>query len=145
VTPLERMVAEHACAQLVIAYTHLVDGGRAGEAADLFDDDGVFEAPDAQLRLEGREAIRQMFTAAQATGGVGRHVCTNVRISATGARAEGRSYVAVYQEDGPIPAPTNGPVMLADYVDDFVETAAGWRIAHRRCELKLVRGPGETP
>jgi hypothetical protein len=142
VTPLERLLVEHACAQLVVAYTHRVDGGRADEAADLFVEDGIFEAPAAELRLEGREAIREMFTQAQAGGAVGRHVCTNVAVVPTEVgRAEGRSYVAVYQEQGDgAPAVTSGPVMLADYVDTFVETADGWRISHRRCDLKFIGG-----
>jgi hypothetical protein len=41
----ERSAIEHECARLTVAYTHYVDLGEAERIAELFTDDGVWEAP----------------------------------------------------------------------------------------------------
>jgi ketosteroid isomerase-like protein len=144
---LNRLLDERACERLVIDYTHLVDFGEAARIADLFTEDGVWEAEG--VRMDGRDAIRAGFGARQGvTRRTSRHVCTNLAITLTGAdEATGISYLVNYRHDSPtgtaeLPAPAGHPKFVGEYHDRFVRTADGWRIAHRRCTLSFVRARG---
>ncbi|HEX2040797.1 MAG TPA: nuclear transport factor 2 family protein [Acidimicrobiales bacterium] len=129
-----------ACTALIVAYTHLVDHGRAAEVADLFADDGVWESDGS--RYDGREAIRAAFARRQAnTARTSRHVCTNVAVEVLDAdTATALSYVTLYRADDD--AGRRGPVqpcLVGDYVDRFVRTPEGWRFAHRRLVVAFGR------
>ena len=144
---LSRLLDERACERLVTDYTHLVDFGEAARIADLFTEDGIWEAD--QLRMEGRDAIRAGFGARQRVARrTSRHVCTNVAITLTGPdEATGLSYLVNYRHDSrtgeaELPAPIGPPKYVGEYHDRFVRTADGWRIAHRRCTLAFVRTRG---
>ncbi|HEX9888213.1 MAG TPA: nuclear transport factor 2 family protein [Nitriliruptorales bacterium] len=145
-TELDVIGIERACERLVIAYTHLVDGGEAAAVADLFAPDGVWSFGDE--RCEGREAIRSAFARRQASDRTSRHVCTNLRVDVVDAdHASGVVYVTLYRFDGPGPASPD-PVMVGDYRDRFVRTADGWRFDQRHATAVFVRGrspAGSTP
>ena len=144
---LTRLLDERACERLVIDYTHLVDFGEAARIADLFTEDGVWEAEG--VRMEGRDAIRAGFGARQGvTRRTSRHVCTNLAITLAGPDdATGVSYLVNYRHDSAsgvaeLPAPAGLPKFVGEYFDRFVRTPDGWRIAHRRCTLAFVRARG---
>jgi len=83
---------ERECERLIVAYSHMIDFGHAGNVADLFTADGVWES--AERHLDGGDAIAASFRARQAnTGRRSRHVCTNVAIDVLGPdTAKGVSY-----------------------------------------------------
>jgi uncharacterized protein (TIGR02246 family) len=144
---IHRLLDERACERLVIDYTHFVDLGEAARIADLFTDDGVWEADG--VRMDGRDAIRAGFGARQrVTRRTSRHVCTNLAVTLTGPdEATGLSYLVNYRHDSKtgtaeLPAPVGHPKFVGEYHDRFVRTADGWRIAHRRCTLSFVRARG---
>src|SRR5512143_164907 len=90
---------ERACERLIVAYSHMIDFGEAGNVADLFTDDGVWES--SERHLDGSAQIAASFQARQAnTGRRSRHVCTNVAIDVSGPdAATGVSYYTLYRED----------------------------------------------
>lgn len=45
-----------------------------------------------------------------------------------------RLYHAPAGKDAQLPLPVSAP-MVVDYIDDYVLTAAGWRILHRRTTI----------
>ena len=144
---LTKLLDERACERLVIDYTHFVDFGEAARIADLFTDDGVWEADG--VRMDGRDAIRAGFGARQrVTRRPSRDVCTNLAVTLTGPdEATGLSYLVNYRHDSKtgtaeLPAPVGHPKFVGEYHDRFVRTADGWRIAHRRCTLSFVRARG---
>lgn len=128
---------ERACERLVISYTHLVDGGRAADVADLFTEDGVWTA--GRTRYEGRSAIRAAFTRRQESDRTSRHVCTNLQIDVIDAdRATGLVYLTLYRFDGPGPAAPEAE-LVGDYRDVFVRTPEGWRFAERHTTVAFTR------
>lgn len=130
-----------ACTALILSYARLVDHGRAAEVADLFVEDGVWEW-DVD-RLEGRDRVRTAFQRRQARDDrVSRHVCTNVAVEVVDPdHAAGVTYLTLYRQDGveTVPGPLDGPVLVGEYHDRFVRTPEGWRFAHRRVEVALLR------
>lgn len=138
---VERMAAERACEALMTAYTHRVDGfGERSSVPDLFTDDGVWESDEA--RLEGRDEMAAFFGRDEPHRTT-RHVSSNAAVDVTGPdTAEGLSYFALYRYVGEkprVPDLDDQPVILGHYTDRFVRTADGWRIAHRRADVGLVR------
>ena len=130
---LERIEIERACEQLSIAYARHVDFKEYDRFAELFTEDGHLTAGSA---LDGREAIRQSMK--QRSDRLrSRHVLTNIHVEVIDAdHARGITYLSLYRHigdeslaDGPIHLA--GPAAVGHYEDEFVRTAAGWRIARR--------------
>lgn len=121
------------CADLVIDYAHYRDSFNANEFANLFTEDGVLVI--GENRWEGRDAIRARIEALD-NGTTIRHHMSSIRISPIDAdHATGVSYVVIYSA----PSGTNeitGPSLIGDYIDSYVRTEDGWKIAHR--ELKTT-------
>jgi SnoaL-like domain len=59
--PLSRLLAERACERLIIDFVHRLDLGEAGSVAELFTADGIWEWPDGDRRIQGRDALRRYF------------------------------------------------------------------------------------
>jgi hypothetical protein len=139
-----RLMIEHDCGRLIVAYSHMIDFGDAGSIADLFTEDGVWES--TERRLGNRAEIAESFAQRQAnTGRRSRHVCTNVAIDVVSPdEATGVSYYTLYREDDveSETAELDGPAMVGDYRDRFVRTPDGWRIAHRQATAAFVRVRG---
>lgn len=121
------------CAELVIDYAHYRDNFNANAFAELFTEDGVLVI--GENRWEGRDAIRARIEALD-NGTTIRHHMSSIRISPIDAdHATGVSYVVIYSA----PAGGNeitGPSLIGDYIDSYVRTEDGWKIAHR--ELKTT-------
>ena len=143
---LELLLDERACERLVYEYAWAVDSGEASAIADLFTEDGVWEAADGR-RFEGRDEIRRAFTGRQ---GLRRrtsmHVCTNVLVRREGPDdASGTSYLLNYRHDTAddgvpvLPVPAAPPKFVGIYHDRYVRTAAGWKMSYRRFELRFLR------
>ncbi len=146
---LRRLVDERACERLIMEYTHLVDGGRAVEIADLFTVDGVWRTDEFAMR--GQEEIRAGFGRRQGvTRRQSRHVCTNVVVTVEGDRATGLCYLVNYRHDSETgraehPAPADVPKFVGEYHDTFVRTDDGWRFEDRYCDMVFVRPSAHRP
>lgn len=138
-SPLEALSIKSACERLCLDYAHFADSGQMDAWADLF-------AEDAQMRLfgkthAGRAAIRQSVSAPGPNVTV--HSMSNIRISPLGAdRAAGVSIVTVYSADPAAPPATLAPVIVGRYVDEYVLTPEGWRIARREFQPVITRAQG---
>ncbi|MCM8729808.1 nuclear transport factor 2 family protein [Hephaestia sp. GCM10023244] len=133
---LERLVAEHECAKLQIAYARTADLGDAEGFTALFTADASIHIPEYPP-FAGQEAIHASLVALAASGVTMRHVITNQYITLTGAdTAEGGCYLVVYNDPNPAGADgvheTRPPATVGEYADRFALTAAGWRFRERR-------------
>jgi uncharacterized protein (TIGR02246 family) len=142
---LDRILAERACARLVLDYAWRVDSGAASQIADLFTEDGEWLGADGR-GLRGNTQIRAAFGHREAiTRRQSRHVITNVRIDLDGGdRAVGTACLVNYRHDasGDVaahPAPADHPKFVGDYHLTFRRTASGWRIATLRFDLAFLR------
>ena len=142
------MTDERACERLIMTYTHLVDGGRAAEIAELFTGDGVWRTDEFAMR--GQDEIRAGFGRRQGvTRRQSRHVCTNVVVTVDGDRATGLCYLVNYRHDSETgqaehPAPADVPKFVGEYHDTFVRTEQGWRFQDRYCDMVFVRPSTRT-
>ena len=130
----ERTSIEAACQRLVVAYCHYVDHGEASKVADLFTEDGVWEAPD--VTVEGSQSIRDFFHGLdQDKTRMTRHLCSNFQLNEVSTTtATGVVYVTLYRHQGEearSTSPLVGPAAVGEYRDQFVHTPDGWRIRHR--------------
>jgi SnoaL-like domain len=57
--PLYRLIAERECERLIIDFVRRLDLGEPGSVAELFTPDGIWEWPDGDRRVEGRDALRR--------------------------------------------------------------------------------------
>jgi ketosteroid isomerase-like protein len=135
--PWEREAREE-IRQLVASYTHLGDGGRVTEVAELFEPDGALELSDRGT-FTGREAI------AGALGGLAdqhvsdpttayvRHHVTNLAVDVESPeRATGAAYWVVVS--------SSGLRNWGRYRDVYRRTDGGpWRFAHRRARADAQR------
>ena len=124
---------ERDCTRLSHDFAWSVDTRDYDGFVALFAADGVFER--AGLQSCGHEAIRK-FLDARPANRVTRHFCTNVRIDVTGpGTATGTCMALMYQasaaKNAPLPLPVSTP-LVAEYLDDYVLTDAGWKFKHRR-------------
>ena len=117
---------EAACTDLVLDYAWFRDEHDVEGYVALF-------TSDAELTLQGQtyrghSAIRERMQAA-AAGPATRHLMSTIRIRPDGPdRATGVSYVTVYASDTPV---VEGFAVIGNYIDEFVRTPQGWRIARR--------------
>jgi ketosteroid isomerase-like protein len=128
------MSIEAACQRLVVAYCHYVDHGEASKVADLFTEDGVWEAP--EVTVTGSQSIRDFFQMLeQDKTRMSRHLCSNFQLNEISAdEATGVVYVTLYRhqgEEGRSTSPLVGPAAVGEYRDQFVRTPDGWRIKSR--------------
>ena len=131
---------------LVDAYALCVDGDDPGSAAELF-------TPEGELRIFNRgqsEAVRERIgreAIAAAMAGLGRydttlHVVANHVVELDGDVASGVTYcLAHHVRDVEGPDGVTGPfdyVMAIRYLDRFVRTDEGWRIAQRHLQVEFT-------
>lgn len=148
VTSSSELLDIHNCTRLIVRYTHMIDLGRADEIWELFAADGEWEFPAAGLAFRGQEEIRMKLAKSLAgSSWLARHVCTNIDVVLTDAdHATGLTYFINFRHvfDHPVDSAADldrevAPIVpirhVGEYVDRFVRTEAGWRIAHRRSRL----------
>jgi hypothetical protein len=117
--------------QLVAQYGPAVDSGSAAATADLWTEDGAFDAV-PYLRMRGRDDIEDMVRGAghQALirNGCG-HVLTVPHVVVNGDEAEGRSYALNIRWDAD--ADRFWVARVSANTWRWVRTPGGWRIADR--------------
>ena len=140
---LTRILAERSCERLLYDYARAVDFGEASRMADLFTEDGSWEADD--LVLDGRDAIRAHFLEREKlVRRVSRHLITNVAIEVSDAEATGLSYFANYRHDRregdlSLPVPIEVPKYLGEYRSRFRLTHDGWRFTLQHVDVAFLR------
>lgn len=119
------------CIDLVLDYAFYRDRPDAAGVANLFTEDGVIEL--LGDRFVGKEAIHARIEAGVG-GPVFRHLMSTIRIFPQDLdHAQGISYVTVYvAAPGEGPRPVESFAGIGEYHDDFVRTAAGWKIQNRK-------------
>lgn len=119
---------EHVEIHRVLAdYGHVVDDHDWERAEEVFTPDVVFEVtgPDGFV-LHGIADIVTTFTGRNMYA----HVTTNttLREESAGLRVSAHSKFIGF--------PNEGQPVTGDYHDELVRTAAGWRLRHRRAEIR---------
>jgi len=142
VDALALLLAERACERLIYQYCRVVDDGNHSLLADLFTEDGIFDNGD--MRLEGREQIRRVFTEREAVRELRtRHVCTNVLVDVRApTQASGVVYLSLYRRRGPVdwtvPVPSTLPVLVGSYHDSYARVEGTWLIRSRVQQAPFV-------
>ncbi|MFV0137617.1 nuclear transport factor 2 family protein [Streptomyces sp. HMX87] len=142
--PQERLLAERACERLILEFVRELDLGRPGAVADLFTPDGVWEWPEGNRRIQGRDALRTYFGSRPADR-LSRRVCTNILVTVTSpSTAEATTYFTTYRVDGHTGGmvPPRPPVQVGHYEDTFRRVDGEWRLAARLLFLAFA-GPTE--
>lgn len=131
---------ELACQRLVHDSAAFNDARDWAALAALYTDDAVLTRPNGE-QVVGREAIQASYAAGPPNRRT-RHIVANFRFDSDhDSTARGHSSVVVYAWDAtsePDPRfghPLDPRVVIGDFHDDFVRTAAGWRITGRRATL----------
>ena len=123
---------ERECARLCNDFMWTVDTGDYDGCVALFAEQGAIERAGQVNR--GHAGVRA-FLIARPEGRVTRHTCSNIRIDLTSATtASGTSCATMFhaqaKRDDPLPLKGSTP-LFAEYFDDYVLTAKGWKISHR--------------
>jgi hypothetical protein len=142
-TEIETMLIERACERLITEFFEAVDLREEPRLDQLFTEDATYARPiTPDAIISGREAIRKSFEARPA-GRVGRHTCSNTRITVESAdRATGTHRVVLYMGPQESPDPQFGykadaRVLIGEFADVFVNTPHGWRFHSRRGRVIL--------
>jgi uncharacterized protein (TIGR02246 family) len=112
------------------SYCFYVDSGEFEKFAELFTDDGIFEAGPFG-KLEGRKAIREFIGAQVPKPGEGparKHCTFNHLIRVTGSEARADSYIVVVRE-------SNGGIaasLAGRYEDLLIKQDGEWRFKVRK-------------
>jgi len=145
-SPLDGLLREQACRDLVLRAAALTDAQQHEDFAALFTEDGVLVRPGAQP-LQGRAAIVASYLA-RPPRRITRHLISNTLVvleSASAARAT--SCVLLWSglasdAAGPFGRPAQDRQVVGEFDDRFVLTPQGWRIARRSASFVLFReGP----
>lgn len=144
-SPIDRLLAEHACQRLILDFMRRLDLGRPSSVAELFTEDGVWEWPDGGRRVQGRAALGDYFGSRPADR-LSRRMCTNILVDVESASvAVATTYFATYRVDGYTEGtmiPARLPVNVGHYEDTFRLVDGSWLLARRKLVLPFG-GPTE--
>jgi SnoaL-like domain len=107
-------------------YGHIVDDHDWDRAQEVFTEDFVFD-----MSATGRPDLRGIADIVATFKGrnMYAHVTTNTSLT-----QESETTVRAHSKF--IGFPNEGPPVTGDYVDELVQTSEGWRLRHRRAELR---------
>lgn len=141
--PLDLLLAEHACRQVVVQSAQAVDQQDYAAFAALFTPQGVLVRPDG-TRLEGRAAIEQAY-AQRSAERLTRHLITNHLVLVRDAtRASSTCTVLLWTGSHKDAGSTQGrpadpTQLLGEFLDELALTPEGWRIRQRQASFILHR------
>jgi hypothetical protein len=131
--PVARLIAERACERLILDFVRRLDLGEPSTVAELFTADGVWEWPEGDRRIQGRDALREYF-GSRPVDRLSRRMCTNVLVTVDSpATASATTYFATYRVDGR----TEGmlaprlPANVGHYEDIFRKVGGSWLLGSR--------------
>jgi hypothetical protein len=138
----ERMEIEHACEQLVYAYSRALDLGDMSGAADCFAEAGSLARPMTPDQvIGGRETIRASLLT-RPKNLLTKHLATNVRIQVESRdTATGLSYLTMIAtmpgaECTP-PFLSSGPIYFGEFKDRFVRENGVWKFQERLGSIQM--------
>ncbi len=142
--PIERLLAQQACRDLVLRAAACADAGDAQALSQLFAEDAVLVRPNAQP-LQGRAAILGAY-AQRPADRITRHLVTNTLVElGEPGRAQARSYVLLWSgaegdPAGPAGRPAQARQMVGEFDDEFsCDAESRWQIARREARFVLHR------
>lgn len=144
--PLERLLAEKACRDLVLAAARAVDAQDYRALAALFAPDGELVRPGGEP-LRGPQAVFDSY-AAKDPHRLTQHLVTNHEVqvtSATTARSCCRVILWASRRDEaltPRGRRADEAQQIGEIDDEFVRTPEGWRIARRSARFTMFRDAG---
>ncbi len=141
---LELLTIERACERLIYEFCEIIDTRQDAKLHGVFTEDATYARPTAPTTIvSGRDTIVKSFEA-RPGGKIARHTCSNVRINVESAeRATGYHRVVLYlgsNTEAPDPSfghKADARVLVGEFDDVFVKTAAGWRFQSRRGRVIL--------
>ncbi|MEU0197353.1 MULTISPECIES: nuclear transport factor 2 family protein [unclassified Streptomyces] len=135
--PMERLLAERACERLILDFVHRLDLGEPASVAELFTEDGVWQWPEGDRVIKGRDALRAYFGSRPADR-LSRRMMSNILVTVTSPETAGAvSYFTTYRVDGYAGGvvPAGPPVQVGHYEDAFRRTAGTWLLSSRTLHL----------
>ncbi len=144
IDPINRLIAERACERLVLDFVRRLDLGEPSTVAELFTADGVWEWPDGDRRIQGRDALRDYFGSRPADR-LSRRLCTNILVTVVSpTTASATTYFATYRVDGHTEGmlPPRPPANVGHYEDTFRKVGGRWLLATRTAFIPFG-GPTE--
>jgi hypothetical protein len=144
--PAQRMLIEHECRKLMVAYARCLDRGDAEGFANLYTEDAMYKPAINPEPIYGRQAILQ-WAYAYPKGRLTCHISTNEFVEVVDeTHATGSAYCVTFRE--PIPRPDAvsdavTPRAVVEYFDTFLRTDEGWRFASRYYQMRFMQ-PSET-
>lgn len=142
--PMERLLAERSCERLILDFAHRLDLGDPSSVAKLFTEDGVWQWPEGERLIKGRDALRTYFGSRPADR-LSRRMMSNVLVTVTSPDTAGAvSYFTTYRVDGYTGGtiPAGPPVQVGHYEDTFRRADGVWLLAARTLFLPFG---GATP
>lgn len=133
---IDRMLIEHECMKLAIAYCYHADDYNHDAMVQLFAPDTLWESAKGPLR--GHAEIKKYLESKARTSVGMHHLCNTVIDVIDENHATGVSFFTFYTgplPEGASPSPFAGPTSAGRYHDRFVKTADGWRFDSRRVEF----------
>jgi hypothetical protein len=142
ISSAERIEIEHACEQLVYAYSRALDLGNLSAAADFFSENGSIARPMTPDQIvHGREAIRASLLT-RPKNLLTKHLATNVMVQVDSRdAAHGISYLTMIAStpsggDEP-PFLSNGPIYFGEFRERFVRENGVWKFQERRGSIQM--------
>lgn len=111
--------------QVLADYGHVVDDHDWDRAHEVFAEDFVFDRGNGGPDLHGIADIVANFKGRNMYG----HITTNTTLTEDddGTTRAHSKFIAF---------PNEGPPVTGDYHDELVHTTAGWRLRHRRADIR---------
>lgn len=142
-SPLDLLLAEHACRQVVLQSAQAVDQQDYAAFAALFTPLGVLVRPDGS-RLEGRPAIEAAY-AQRSADRLTRHLITNhIVLVHDAAHASSACTVQLWtgshkDAESTQGRPADPTQLIGEFLDELTMTPQGWRIRQRQANFILHR------
>jgi hypothetical protein len=141
-TQISRLLAEHDCRQLVLEAAALNDAGEYERFVELFTPDGQLCRPGGAV-LRGREAIAASYKGRAVGDRIAKHMILGSLFSDVSTdKATAASQVLLWtasaeDSEGPFGRPARHRQIAGTFVDQFLRTDAGWRIARRDARFDI--------
>jgi ketosteroid isomerase-like protein len=113
---------------VIATYAQAIDGRDFDLLASILAPEACLEV--GRARFEGRDAVVETIRSSTASTDPGKHVCVNSRLQVDDSTATGTTDYLSFRSDR-----TLG--QTGQYVDQFVKSETGWKIAHRRIIIQL--------
>jgi hypothetical protein len=142
ISAAERAEIEHACEQLVYAYSRALDLGDLSGAAEFFAENGTMARPMTPDQVvHGRETIRASLLT-RPNKLLTKHLATNVMVrvesreTATGISCLTMIATMPGAEDKP-PFLSKGPIYFGEFKDRFVREHGVWKFQERLGSIQM--------